>query len=347
MKKIIFIALLIVLAFSAYSQSTGRWNCYEPLIGDVNGDGKDDVIWNETTNRNKTYVGISSGNGTFSFSTKQSHPQIGWDPYKTLIGDVNGDGKDDIIWNETIGRNRIYVGISNGNGTFSFSQRQDHPLSGWGNYETLIGDVNGDGKDDIIWNETRGRNRIYVGISNGNGTFSFSERQDHPLSGWDTYKILIGDVNGDGKDDIIWNETNSRNRVYVGISNGNGTFSFSERQDHPLSGWRTYKTLIGDVNGDGKDDIIWNETIGRNRTYIGTSNGNGTFSFSARQDHPQSGWYAYETLVGDTNGDGKADVIWNEPEKYHTTYSGKRYNTVYVGLRAGNSFIFKPKQQSY
>ena len=100
----------------------------------------------------------------------------------------------------------------------------------------------------------------------------FMPYQDRSGSGWSSFRTLIADVNGDGKDDIIWNSTGSTNRTYVGISNGDGTFDMKPYQDRSESSWSSYKTLIADINGDGKDDIIWNSTDSTNRTYVGIAN---------------------------------------------------------------------------
>ena len=59
-----------------------------------------------------------------------------------------------------------------------FSAAQDHPARGWSGYQLLIGDVNGDGKADLVWNELGGLNRFYVGLSQGNGKFQFLPAQD-------------------------------------------------------------------------------------------------------------------------------------------------------------------------
>ena len=50
-------------------------------------------------------------------------------------------------------------------------------MRGWSGYQLLIGDVNGDGKADLVWNELGGLNRFYVGLSQGNGKFQFLRRR--------------------------------------------------------------------------------------------------------------------------------------------------------------------------
>jgi len=208
---------------------------------------------------------------SFTFLPQQDRSERGWSNYDVLAGDVNGDGRTDLIWNETGDINRTYVGLASRNGTFTFLAAQDRSERGWSNYDVLTGDVNGDGRTDLIWNETGDINRTYVGLANRNGTFTFLAAQDRSERGWSNYDVLTGDVNGDGRTDLIWNETGDINRTYVGLANGNGTFTFLGAQDRQERGWSNYDVLAGDVNGDSRTDLIWNERGDINRTYVGLS----------------------------------------------------------------------------
>lgn len=306
---------------------TDFWRAYRVMAGDVDGDGKTDLIWNQTTHQNLVTAGLSNGDGSFRFTGFQTMPGTGWGDFKTLVGDVNGDGAADLIWNETTEKNRIYVGLSNKDGTFRFIGPQNAPGSGWNDFKTLTGDINADGLTDLIWNETADKNRIYIGLSNGDGTFRILPFQDHPQRGWQTYKTLVGDVNGDGRSDLIWNRTGAdKNRIYVGLSTGTGVIEFLPAQDQNGGGWADYKTLLGDVNNDGLTDLIWNRTHEpKNRIYVGLSDGKGMFDFQRSQDRHDTNWDGYRPIAGDVNGDGRTDLIWNLTSDI---------NRIYVGLSA-------------
>ena len=318
---------------------------FDVRTGDVNGDGRDDLIWNSlTASANRTRIGLANADGTFRYLPYQDHPAGGgWAAFRTLVGDVNGDGRDDLMWNYPAnGSNRTYVALANADGTLQFLTLQDHPVAGaWQDFTPLVGDVNGDGRDDLIWSAlTNTGNRTYVGLANANGTFTFLAFQDHPAGGgWGAFHTLVGDVNGDGRDDLIWGTTtNTLNRTYVGLANANGTFTLLPFQDHPApGGWAAFHTLVADVNGDHRDDIVWSGTTSfANRTYVGLANADGTLQLLPYQDHPSAeAWQDYTTLVGDVNGDGRDDLMWN------ALTAGR--NRTYVGLaNASGTLQFLP-----
>ena len=242
-------------------------------------------------------------------------------PATTLIGDIDGDDRDDLIWNHVSSDegNQTYVGFSQGNGLFSYSEVVEHPDAGrfgWGTYDVMVADINGDDMDDLVWNHLGDSNEVYVGLSNGDGTFDWKDRLHHPNGpGWNTaeYKLLRADLDNDNADDLIWNSVaTGLNRTYVGMSNGDGTFEWLGPYDRG-TGWGKYDVFIGDVNADGRDDIVWNvlHLNTHNRTYWSVSNGDGTFSNEGHWTYTFSGWETYNNHVGDINGDGRDDMIFN------------------------------------
>lgn len=289
------------------------------LMADINRIGRDQLVRNEKTSQNnRIYVGIANEEGTFEFSPTREHPvKEDWSNYITFSGDINDDNRADLIWNKTWNNgNRIYTAVSLGNSGFYFPPRQDHVTANWEKYESFCGDVDGDGKDDLIWNEKTGqRNRIAVGLSYGDYLFKCLPYQDHTPMDWQGYKTLAADVNGDGKIDLVFNETaKENNKIYVALSIGDGTFEFLPLQNMPGNPWEKYDTLTGDFNGDGRTDLLWNQAIpGRNRIYTALAHEDGSFSFMPCQDRPERLLWQYSTVyTADISGDGKTDLIWNE-----------------------------------
>ncbi|QGZ91471.1 FG-GAP-like repeat-containing protein [Microcystis aeruginosa] len=276
------------------------------LIGDFNGDGKDDLYFTwRSSGRNRLY--LSNGKGGFTqYLDSISTLAINESPDNTLVDDFNGDGKDDVyfIWRGS-GKNRLY--LSNGQG--GFTQYLDPIATGAinGHDNSLVGDFNGDGKDDVyfFW-RGMGVNRLY--LSNGQGGFTqyLDPIATGAINGHDN--SLVGDFNGDGKDDVyfFWRGMGV-NRLY--LSNGQG--GFTQYLDPIATGAINGhdNSLVGDFNGDGKDDVyfFW-RGMGVNRLYL--SNGQGGFTqyldpivTGAINGHDNS-------LVGDFNGDGRDDVYF-------------------------------------
>ena len=263
-----------------YKQESVRDDKYVRTVGDVNGDGKADIVGFGEAG---VYVAFSNGTG---FGPEQfvladfAIGKNGWqvDKHVRTMGDVNGDGKDDIIG---FGQAGVYVAFSNGTG---FAPGKfvlaDFAIDKFGwqvdKHVRTVGDVNGDGKADIIG---FGQAGVYVAFSNGTGfepTKFVLAKFAIDAGGWQVGKHVrtVGDVNGDGKADIIGF---GQAGVYVAFSNGTG---FGPEQfvlaDFAIdkNGWQVGKHVrtIGDVNGDGKDDIIG---FGQAGVYTGSSNGNG------------------------------------------------------------------------
>jgi hypothetical protein len=124
---------------------------------------------------------------------------------------------------------------------------------------------------------------------------------------------LAGDFNGDGKSDILKVQTDGNNQLV--LSNGDGTFtSFvpTDADGSPYSSWKTGSCTIlgGDFDGDGKTEILIMKADGTNNIYHYI--GDGKFDVQPNPLGSAATWQDPALkLVGDFDGDGKADVlIW-------------------------------------
>ncbi|AUB38470.1 Ca2+-binding protein, RTX toxin-related [Nostoc flagelliforme CCNUN1] len=320
-----------------FSVVDGGWtsfDLYPRQLGDINGDGRDDIVG---FGNSDVYAALGQSNGTFGpiFVAQSDNFSVvdgGWtsfDLYPRQLGDVNGDGRDDIVG---FGNSDVYVSLGRSNGTFGpIFVAQDNNFTvvdgGWtsfNQYPRQLGDINGDGRDDIVG---FGNSDVYVSLGQSNGTFgSIFVAQDNNFTvvdgGWtsfDLYPRQLGDVNGDGLDDIVGFGNSD---VYVSLGQSNGTFrSIFVAQSDNFSvvdgGWTSfnqYPRQLADINGDGLDDIVG---FGNSDVYAALGQTNGTFGpiFVAQSDNfsvVDGGWTSfnqYPRQLGDINGDGRNDIV--------------------------------------
>ncbi|HUG40221.1 MAG TPA: VCBS repeat-containing protein, partial [Longimicrobiales bacterium] len=252
-------------------------------VGNMDGlvDGKkyDDLVWTHVSGSGHAiYIALSRGDGTFTFGPRQSTAGGGWSAYVARVGDVNADGWDDVVLNNSSGGNWVYVRRSNGDGTLTLLPDQEFGAIGWADYTLHTGDFNRDGRMDLLWNATARQNiPIHRGLGGADSRFLHLPFQSVPHPA-DTTALhtLIGDFNGDGGDDVLWNRRGvGLNHLYVGLSNVDAEFEFTPLdQEHPASAssedWTAFEggVLVLDVNGDGLDDVVWNERASTNRIYV-------------------------------------------------------------------------------
>lgn len=165
-----------------------------------------------------------------------------------------------------------------------------------GVYDSVTGDFNGDGTDDIAgasW--TVG---TWMRFGNGDGTFGALNTQ----AGFaQTKRLATADINGDGRDDLI---SVADGGVNFMVSNGDGTFTTTATKT--ATGYWGNMAAAGDFNGDGKADFVTTDINGTSNIIMFTGNGDGTFS--SAQLVGTTG-FAYNAASGDMNNDGRMDFV--------------------------------------
>ena len=149
-------------SFAAQATFSTGTNPYSVTLGDVDGDGKLDIV---TANQNSTNVSVLLGIGNGNFGA-QANFATGSNPISVTLGDVNADGKLDIITaNQNSTNVSVLLGIGNGNfGAQANFATGNTPRS------VTLGDVNADGRLDIITaNASDSNASVLLGI--GDGTF--------------------------------------------------------------------------------------------------------------------------------------------------------------------------------
>jgi hypothetical protein len=226
-------------------------NAETPLVGDFNGDGKDDIASFTGGTAADVYVSLSTG-WNFSGTGVKWHNYFNIGDEVPQVGDFNGDGKDDIASFSRGTTGDVHVALSNGS---SFGARTK-----WHDFFCInaelprVGDFNGDGKDDVATFTRGSAADVYVALSTGS-VFSGTGQKWHDMFALGSELPFVGDVTGDGKDDIVSFQRGSLGRVYVARSNG---ASFVGTNwiwtDDICKGTDT--CAVGDVTGDGKADAL-------------------------------------------------------------------------------------------
>jgi len=231
------------------------------LIGtaDFSGDGRYDFLWRAADlGLGQNRIWLIADNQRLAAS---AIPSIANDWSFGGTGDFNGDGRDDILWRQTLpvtGQNRAWLmnGLQRQQGDSIPLLRGSEWIAGG------IGDFNGDGRDDILWRSTqRPQTRIWI-----MDTFDRVQSAAIPLiqNQWEV--AGIGDFDGDGKADILWrNGAIGQNRIWLmdGLTiKGRGTINLIGPASWQVAG-------VDDFDADGRDDIVWrNSDSGQNRIWL-------------------------------------------------------------------------------
>jgi hypothetical protein len=265
------------------------------VVADFNGDGIPDLA---VANSSGDTLTILLGNGDGTFTAVASSPQTGNDPYYVVAGDFNGDCRSDILWRNSSSE-EAYVWLMNGTSILNQGS-PGGPSSAW--VIEGVGDFNGDGMSDILW-QNSSTGEVYIWLINGTSIANQgSPGTVSPSSGW--VIAGVGDFNGDGKADILWQNSTS-GEIYIWLMNGTAIASQgSPGAVSASSGWVIQGA--GDFDGNGTSDILWrNSSSGE--IYIWFMSGT-TITNQGSPGTVSTGWGIKG--AGDYNGDGKTDILW-------------------------------------
>ena len=288
-----------------------------------------------------------------SFANAVDYSSGGEDAVLTVVADVNGDGKPDLVVANSCPPNSscyspadegsVGVLLGNGDGTFRSVVVYDSggALATW----VAVADVNGDGKPDLVVTNlcantsSCANGTVSVLLGNGDGTFQAAVAYN---SGIAAESVAVADMNGDGKPDLVMSNctncsTYGDGSVAILLGNGDGTFQAAHSIDS--GGENPDSIAVADLNGDGKPDVIVGQCSAPPvdcEVGVLLGNGDGTLqpavNYSSGADQPMS------VAVADVNGDGKLDVlISNQGTGDHNLFNGAE------GVLLGNGDgIFQP-----
>jgi Ca2+-binding RTX toxin-like protein len=299
----------ILSARNDFPTGTNPWSV---AIGDLNGDGKQDLAIANSFSDSVSVLLNTTATGATTPSYARTDFATGTQPVSVTIGDLNGDGKQDLaIANK--GSSTVAVLLNTtatGAITPSYAIRTDF-TTGTQPVSVAIGDLNGDGKPDLAVANSGAASVSVLRNTTATGatTPSYAAKTDF-TTGTQPASVIIGDLNGDGKQDLAIANSGAasvsvlRNTTATGAT----TPSYAARTDF-ITGTQPVSVAIGDLNGDGKQDLaIANKGSSTVSVLINsTTSGAITPSYAAKTDFG-TGANPWSVAIGDLNGDGKQDL---------------------------------------
>ncbi len=272
-------------------------------IGDIDGDGKPDMA---VTSYNGNLVSVfrnTSTTGNISFAAKVDIA-LGSCPFFVVIRDMDGDGRADMV-TANKDANTVSIVLNTGEvGSISFAERVDL-ATGLKPYSVTVGDLDDDGKPDVAASAFEANNMVVFRNKSTVGLVSFEVRQDFAVT--TPYSISIGDLDGDGKSDLVTGNLTSNNISVFRNTSVVGTISFAAKSDIAI-GQRIYNVAIGDLDGDGKNDLATSNYTGNTVSVLRNIGTSGTIGFAAQVALPTGAGPNYVSIA-DMEGDGKPDLL--------------------------------------
>ncbi|MGK7939232.1 MAG: S8 family serine peptidase [Crocosphaera sp.] len=249
------------------------------------------------TGEYKTSVSVNSVNSvTFERKALTDYKSLKGDLTNLIVGDYNGDGKDDFIRQEKGGWDNDHIRtadiyLSSGDGTFTRQALTDYKSLKGDLTNLIVGDYNGDGNDDFIRQEKGGWDNdnirtadIYLANTSSGGGHSYNSNSGYGLvnAAAAVAKALgqsspfpnVGDFNDSnwGVDTVkapeVWNQGYTGKDIVVAVLDTGVDRNHSDLNDNI---WKNTKEIAGNgIDDDGNgyiDDVYgWNFTNNTNNT---------------------------------------------------------------------------------
>jgi hypothetical protein len=285
-------------------------------VGDIDGDGRLDVVAVIRSSDSVAVFRNTGGPGVLSFEPKAAFP-AGHQPQEAAIGDLDGDGRPDLVvananggWGTTVS---VLPNASAGD-SIAFGEKFDL-TTGQSPYSVCLRDLDGDLKPDII---VANKNDGFISVfrneaAQGNlNAAAFAARADFPLpEGGGAYHVAPCDIDGDGRIDLALAQGGSGATVLSLLRNAGAGGGLAFEPQVVLTAMADSRDVAAaDLDGDGRPDLAstsWETntlTVMRNAGVTGAVTA-GSFETPA---HLLAGTNPLPVCVADFDCDGKPDI---------------------------------------
>ncbi len=299
---------IIASSFAAKVDLISGSTPYSVATGDVDGDGKPDIVIANSGSATISVLRNTSTSGSISAAAKIDFT-TGSFPTSAAVGDLDGDGKPDLVvangGSSTVSvfRNTSASGSIDAS---SFAAKVDF-TSGTTPYFIAVGDIDGDSKPDLVTANQNSNNISILRNTSTPGSISFAVKVDLPVANVPR-SVVIGDIDGDGKPDLVAANNNSNTVSVLRNTSTSGSISAAAKVDF-ITGTTPRSVTLGDVDGDGKPDlVIANNAVPYSISVLRNTSTLGNISAATKVDFT-TGTAPVSTAVGDVDGDGIPEIV--------------------------------------